>query len=55
MRENRRLPGNPPCKKGDGLEIISWRIILTAARPSALVTEITALEFMSMRHLKKFL
>lgn len=55
MRENRQLTGNPPCKKGDGLEIISWRIILTAARPSALVSELTALEFLSMRHLKKFL
>lgn len=27
MKEKRRLTGNPPCKKGDELEIIS-RIIL---------------------------
>lgn len=31
-QDNNKRTGNPPCQKGEGLEIISWRIISTASR-----------------------
>lgn len=49
-QDNNKRTGNPPGQKGEGLEIISWRIISTAARPSTLVGELAALESMSIRH-----